>query len=63
VQSTDFLEEMLPFLLGNVPLHMRKSMFQHDGALPHFAHQAQLLKCFTTAFQTDELGMDVKSPG
>jgi hypothetical protein len=40
MQYADFLEEMLPLLLENVPPHVCKSMwYQDNGVPPHFASQ------------------------
>jgi hypothetical protein len=39
VHYTNFLEEMLPLLLKNVPLHVSKGMWFH-GSPPHFACEA-----------------------
>jgi hypothetical protein len=39
VHYTDFVEDTLPVLLEDVPLHVRESTwFLHDGIPPHFAH-------------------------
>ena len=39
-----FLDEVLPQLLENVPLHIRnQSWFQHDGAPPHFSANVRAL--------------------
>jgi hypothetical protein len=38
-----FLQEVLPVLLEDVPLAVRRDMwFEHDGALAHFSAQTQL---------------------
>ena len=35
---TNFLQNVLPQLMENVPLHVRMNMWmQHDGAPPHYA--------------------------
>ena len=38
----DFLENQLPRLLEEVPLHLRTQMiFQHDGAPPHYSRRVR----------------------
>jgi hypothetical protein len=42
VHEADFPEEMLPLLLEDVPLHVSKKWFLHDGAPPQFTCNVQL---------------------
>jgi hypothetical protein len=61
-QFADFLEETLPLLLENEPLHMRESMwFQHDGALPILPVECAIGSIST--FLADGLDVEVGLPG
>jgi hypothetical protein len=59
----NFLKEILPELLLNVPVHIRRRMwFQHDGAPAHFRHEVRELLNLTYGEQWIGRGGPIRWP-